>query len=266
MIDEERLPETEAAPEIVQDSVADAAPETTDVVVSEEQSAEAEAPDSPPEDTEEQQRSKSRRERRKQYVRELESKTSDVQARLERIKSARDEAPKEEDFDDLTEFAAAKAVWMASDKQRGREIDEITAEQTKLQEQRQREIEAEWTQATAAARTRLQNFDQVIGSIPAEHITPQVASVIKTADNGPDVAYKLGSDPALAMRIASMSEAEQVFELGRLSASLTAPKPITQSNAPDPIKPVGGQSRVQKDPSKMSNAEYRLWREKGGGR
>ncbi len=262
MNNDERLPD-EAAPEVVEETVVDAA-ETTEVV--EEQSAEAEQGDSPTPTDEEASESKKRRERRKAYVKDLETKKADVESRLDRIKKAgeADDAPNEDDYDDLTEYAAAKAVWAANQKSVEREVAAIQAERDQFDQQRSREIEANWMDAQAEARTRLQNFDQVISN-PNAVITDEMASVIKASDAGADLAYHLGANPSESMRIASLSAFDQVYELGRLSASLTAPKPRLQSSAPEPIKPVGAPSKVQRDPSKMSMSEYTAWRSKGGG-
>jgi hypothetical protein len=263
MDNDEQLP-TEAASKVVTEPVVDAAevPEGT-----EGNPTEAEQGASPTPTDEEISESKKRRERRKAYVKELESKKADQDARLARIKNAgyADQAPNEEEFDDLTEYAAAKAVWSMSQKATEREASVIREEREQLDQHRGREIEANWMDAQAEARTRLQNFDQVISN-PSTVITEQMAEMIKLSDAGPDIAYHLGSNPALSMQIASLSEREQAYELGRLTASVTAPRPIIQSNAPNPINPVGAPAKAQRDPSKMSIDDYRKWREDGGGR
>lgn len=274
MTDDAKLPD-EAAQEVIDQAAASAATETEqpaeepqEAAEQVEDSTEAESDDSPSSTDEEISESKKRRERRKQYIAELKAKEADVTSRLDRIKKAgeADQAPKEDDFEDFTEYAAAKAVWAANQKTVERETALVQAETQELEQQRQREIDANWLDASAEARTRLQNYDQVVQSLPDHMLTDVMVNAIKTSDAGPDVAYHLGANPAVAARISSMSDYEQVFELGRLSATLTAPKPKVQSQAPEPIKPVGGQSRAQRDPSKMTTAEYFEWRKKGGGR
>ena len=262
-----RLPD-EAAPEVVEETAVGAAEATEALEATEADGSTAEAVEgeSPTPSEEEASESKKRRERRKAYVKDLEQKKADSERRLQRIREAgeADEAPNEDDFDDLTEYAAAKAVWGASQKSVQRETAQVQAERDELVQIAQREVEANWVDAQAEARTRLQNFDQVITN-PNAPITDPMVQVIKSSDVGADIAYYLGSNPSQAMRIASLSVNEQVFELGRIAASVTTPKPILQSNAPDPIRPVGAPARTQKDPAKMSMAEYTAWREKGGG-
>lgn len=263
MEDDGKLP-GEAAHEVVQDTAAEAADASEDA---EESSAEAESGESPSPTEEEASESRKRRERRKAYIAEIQGKLTDQESRLERIKKAgeAEEAPKEEDFDDLTEYSAAKAVWMMGQKTVERETAAAREEREQLEQQRSREIEANWVDLQAEARTRLRNFDQVISN-PNAVITDSMAGMIKASDAGADIAYYLGSNPAVSMRIASLPVMEQAYELGRIAASATSPRPIVQSRAPEPIKPVGSPSKVSRDPSRMTNAEYRAWREKGGGR
>ena len=51
-------------------------------------------------------------------------------------------------------------------------------------------------------------------------------------------------------------------ELGRIEATLDAPKPRTQSKAPPPAKTVnGGRSLATKNPDDMTMDEWLAWRE-----
>lgn len=91
--------------------------------------------------------------------------------------------------------------------------------------------------------------------------TPTMLEVILDSDHGPDIAYHLGKNLSEAHRIASLTPARQAAELGKLEALVTAPKPA-RKQPPAPINPVGGQSGSgQKDPNKMSMAEYVKWRD-----
>jgi hypothetical protein len=97
---------------------------------------------------------------------------------------------------------------------------------------------------------------------PNLRITAEMAEAIKLGDNGPEIAYFLGKNPALAERIAALDERRQYLEIGRLHAEIAArtlPK-VEQSKAPAPIKPVGVKASVQKDPSTMTDKEFAQWR------
>ena len=59
-----------------------------------------------------------------------------------------------------------------------------------------------------------------------------------------------------------MNPVQRAREIGRIEATLAAPKP--QSRAPDPISPVKSTVPVSKDPARMTAAEYDAWRQAGG--
>jgi hypothetical protein len=85
-------------------------------------------------------------------------------------------------------------------------------------------------------------------------ITPAMTQAILEAEDGPAIAYHLGQNPEVAERIAGLSPAQQVTELGRISVKLATPPPKPK---PDPIRPLNvRQSAGPKDPSEMSMDEY----------
>lgn len=262
MEDDTRLPDEVALEAVEKAEVAEEAAQKVEAEVPAETPAEvetpAETPDSPPEEKSE---SAKRRDRRKAYVRELEQKKADSESRLDRIKQAAsgESAPKEEEFDDPIEYAAAKALFDREAKDTQRKEREVSDEIADLDKRRQAELMQEFEAAKTEARGRYQDFDSVAlrSDLP---VTQPMASAILQADNGPDVLYHLGAHPQEALRISRLSDPEQVFELGRLSATLTAPKPKTVTEAPEPIKPVGTRAGGQRDPSKMSMPEYKKWR------
>ena len=106
------------------------------------------------------------------------------------------------------------------------------------------------------------HFDQVARdtSVP---VSQAMAEVIIGLDAGPDVLYHLGKHRDQAARIAQLSPVQAAVEIGRIEAGLARPKPITSTNAPEPIKPVRGSGAPQKDPAKMSMAEYKKARAAG---
>lgn len=71
-------------------------------------------------------------------------------------------------------------------------------------------------------------------------ITDAMAEAIRSAENGPDVAYHLGSNPKEAERIARLSPLLQAKEIGRIEAKLSnePPKAKQTTRAPEPISPV----------------------------
>ena len=95
------------------------------------------------------------------------------------------------------------------------------------------------------ARSKYEDFEQVAYN-PKLTITDMMAQTIQASDNGPDIAYYLGTNPKEADRIARLQPFLQAQEIGRLEAKI-ASEPITKrtSSAPAPISPVtarGGHS------------------------
>lgn len=85
-------------------------------------------------------------------------------------------------------------------------------------------------------------------------ITPAMTQAILEAEDGPAIAYHLGQNPEVAERIAGLSPAQQVTELGRISVKLATPPPKPK---PEPIRPLNTRNTAgPKDPSEMSMDEY----------
>jgi hypothetical protein len=82
------------------------------------------------------------------------------------------------------------------------------------------------------------DFKQVAYN-PSLPITAEMAETIRASDQGPDVLYHLGSNPAEAARIARLSPLLQAKEIGRIEAALASSPPVKRTtSAPPPISPV----------------------------
>jgi hypothetical protein len=220
-----------------------------------------------------------RREREKAYRARLQTERADALAKADEAEKRRvavldagkkEAPPKEADFPDPIEYAAAKAIWGAEQRVREREANGAgeAAEAAKRQAEeisgRERELIAQsWSAQMDDARGRYADFDAVALS-PQVPITPEVGMLIATSDQGADVAYYLGQNRALAAQIAAMSQVEAARAIGRIEATLSQPKPRTETQAPTPISPVRGGASAGRDPNKMSFKEFAAYREKGG--
>lgn len=145
-----------------------------------------------------------------------------------------------------------------------RTADLIRREQAESDREAARELAHEAYQARVeVAATKYPDYAQVTGN-PNLPITPAMAEVIMDSDHGPDLAYHLGKNPSEAAKIAQLNPASQAAALGRLEAQITAPKAL-KTPASAPVQPVGGKATAagQKDPTKMSMAEYIAWRGNG---
>ena len=109
----------------------------------------------------------------------------------------------------------------------------------------QKELLGNYHDKEEDARSKYEDFEQVAYN-PKLTITDLMAQTIQASDNGPDIAYYLGTNPKEADRIARLQPFLQAKEIGRLEAKI-ASEPITKrtSSAPAPISPVtarGGHS------------------------
>lgn len=181
--------------------------------------------------------------------------------------------PRRDQFDNPDSYDAAVDQWHASEAARvARETvraereaadqrataERTRAEQEAAQAKQRQEVEAlsaSWTAQRTAAVEKYQDFADVVEN-PALTITPAMAATIMQTDNGADLAYHLGKNPAEATRIAGLPPVRQAFELGRIAAALNTPKAVV-TNAPAPITPLGATARANpKSPHEESMEEY----------
>lgn len=212
-----------------------------------------------------------RREREKAYRARLQSEHAEALAKAEQaearkraiVEAGRKEAaPRENDFPDPIEFAAAKAIWGAEQRHREREANgageaaEAAKREAQEIQQRERAVIAEaWTAQVADAKTRYVDFEAVALSQDVP-VTQAMGEIIATSDVGADVLYHLGQNRALAAQIARLNPVEAARAIGRLEASIQQPKPRTETQAPTPISPVRGSASASLNPDKLSMEDY----------
>lgn len=273
--------EQELTQEVGQDVVADANEAEGQVKdQTAEDQTDGEKPEQESEDEKRRKESaKERRERDKAYKQRLRDEATNSRRHAEEAERRRDaiiragqqgQAPARDQFSDPAEYAAARAVWQyqrsAAENMAGEA--NTTAERARQQaeqfETAERHIaQQQWTEQVVEARMKYADFDQVAlaSDVP---ITPEIADIIRGSDAAADLAYYLGKNKAEAGRIAQLPPIAAARELGRIEASLTAPKPRTETKAPPPITPGKASGSGGKSPDKMSAEEYRVWRESGG--
>ena len=170
------------------------------------------------------------------------------------------ERPVLEQFDSYEAFTEALTDWKATQAVQTA-LQQREAAQRQAEEQRtEQERESTWKQRKADATSRYADFDEVALN---EHlpVSPAMAEVIKSVENGPDVLYHLGRNPAEAARIAALSPAQAAFALGSLAAALQPPTKATPRPVPQPINPLaGGNAAPATDPEQMSSDQWLAWR------
>ncbi len=197
---------------------------------------------------------------------------AEATARLDRIRNAgtSETQPTADEYPDPIEHAAALAVW----KQSRRMIDrEATAAEAEVTTARAKAAAAEqaadaelgkiWAEHVTDARTRYADFAAVVER-PDLPIGPALAKEILQSEAPADLAYEIAKNPDLLARLNTLNAVQMAREIGRIEAKLSAPRPRTATNAPEPITPVRGGASASKDPAKMTAAEYAAWRSAGG--
>lgn len=173
-----------------------------------------------------------------------------------------DGEPTIDKFDNFDQYVAAKAEYIASKK-----INEtLTAREKQQAEQREAAERTKtadsWSKrlAQATADETMPDFEDALASSDVPMTAPMQQAIMES-DIGPRLAYYLAKNPDEAEKIAGMTPIGAIRALGRLEERLESAKPtVTPTNAPPPIKPIGTRAVVNKDPGKMSDAEYAKWR------
>lgn len=166
-----------------------------------------------------------------------------------------DGKPQREKFADYEAYIEAVAEWKADQKVKAREEAQARARAAEQAKQR----ETAWQKRLSAAAKDIPDLIETLESSEAP-LTPPMMTAITESDIGPKLAHWLAQNVEDAERIAGLSPASQVREIGKLEAKLLAepaPKPKPTSAAPEPITPVGGKAPASDEPSdKDSDAEW----------
>lgn len=155
---------------------------------------------------------------------------------------AKDDAPKEEDFDgDWTAFVAAKAAHEAA-KAVGKTLDaRERSDLDRRQADAKREREIDHMERIEEARGVIADFDSVMATMKGVTVRDDVIEEIKASDKSPLLAYHLAKNPDKLRELNSMSGRELAREIGRLEGSIRMPAGKKQTTAPPPpTTPTGG--------------------------
>ncbi len=179
------------------------------------------------------------------------------------------EKPTPEKFESYEDYLEALTDWKVEQK-----ALKLAEEQRANQAQTAHDQLVEtWKGKLAKAPEKYADFAEVTDQeLP---ITAAMQAVMLDSEVGIDIAYYLGQNPEECERIATLSPLAQARAIGKIEAQFgkevapptdNKPKPAV-ATLPKPIRPVHtGATASTKDPEKMSPAEYRRWRESGGGK
>lgn len=218
---------------------------------------------------------KERNRRREAEARQAESERLLKEA-LERIPKPAAEAPapaetpkpKRADFDDPDAYDDALIAWgtqraaaqLRTEQQTESQRQAEAAAQAKQSEQ-QKVVQQAWAGRRDKALAEMPDYVEVAEN-PDVQISMPMAAVITSVENGPQVAYHLGKNPAEAARIAALSPFEAAVEVRLISRDLAAKK-AEITKAPDPVTRVGARSTAApKSAQEESMEEYAARRTK----
>lgn len=165
-----------------------------------------------------------------------------------------------EDFNSYEEFTEALTDWKATQTVQSVLQQREAAEAAARAQREQAERAQTWQQRASEASTKFADFHSVALN-PDLPVSPAMADVIQSVENGPDVLYHLGKNPAEAARIAALPPTQAAFALGSLAASLKTPARQTPKPVPQPINPLaGGNAAPTTDPDQMEVGDWVAWR------
>lgn len=173
--------------------------------------------------------------------------------------------PKQEDYTDYLEYERAATAYELDKRQATREVRSEASQAHARQEEHFQDLVADHKDRLNALEKVLPGARKTIQSLNQE-ISPGVGTLILESEKSALIAFHLAKNPEKLAELNGMSERAAAREIGRLEARLSLPKPKTSTSAPPPVTPPRGSAAPAKDPSKMSPAEYRAWRQKGGGK
>jgi hypothetical protein len=186
-------------------------------------------------------------ERRKREA--AEKQAEELKAKLEAIEAQKPKLEKptlaQHDYDEEA-FNQAQVNYQVQEQVKA-ELETQKARQAQLNQQAEAQRVADSFNEQAAALGK-DDFDTVIQSVP--ELPAGVAEAIMQESNGAELAYHLGTHLDIADKLAAMTPAAAMMELGRISSRMTAKPEIKTSAAPDPIEPVSSGSALN---SKMDD-------------
>lgn len=180
----------------------------------------------------------------------LEAKNAELEAKLAaNVPQAREPQASDPDIDyDEDKLLQAKINYGV--KQAVAETNRDTQQKDIEQksEQVKSDLTRKFTENSAKFAVNKPDFNDVLGRVPT--LQPSVLDAVMERDNGPELAYFLGSHLDIADQIIGMNPVAAGIKIGEISRKLSEPKQIKPSGAPDPIDPIkgGGNTSSERGP------------------
>lgn len=157
--------------------------------------------------------------------------------------------PRPDDFSTVEAYEDALYGW----------YDEKKAAKTatKNQETEFKNLLGTFNKSAAPLRVEHPDFDEVTAR-PV--FTKPMQRAIFNLKEGALVAYEIGKNAELAEKFKVLTPEKMMYEMTKLEHRLTLiQKTRTKSKTPNPLKPLGGLTKTEKDPDKMDIKEWMAW-------
>jgi hypothetical protein len=141
------------------------------------------------------------------------------------------------DFDE-TKYQQAMTKWVQGNIEQGFAQRDAQAQQLKQQETLQQRFQS-FSEKAKTFSASTPDYDAIANN-PDLPVSDTVRDIVLGSEKGPELLYHLGRNVAEADRISRLDPTSAALEIGRLEARMTLQQPAKTTNAPDPIKPVGG--------------------------
>lgn len=240
--------EVEAPAEIIPDLIVESEPTTAENTTEEIQTEKTENTES----IEEESVVKPEPSRHENKVARLNRKINEERARAEMLERQIEElkpkqyqesndAPQLENFNDVEEYASAKAQFIAdqSIKRQQEERDAL------YQRELQIKLQNDWDKKVSSADDKYDDFYEKVGDIKPTH---PIYVAIMQAENGDEIAYHLANNMDEAIKLFGLDSVSAIRAIGKLETKLLSEsvKVKTPSKAPEPIAPIKGNTSQNK--------------------
>jgi len=194
----------------------------------------------------------------------LESENERLRAAQEKPATGPTERPKEEDYEDYTQYEDALMDWRLD----AREQIRTEKDKVKSSVNQAKERQDEFHKRADVVRESKEDFDEVAMSPDMLDLYANegshVAEIVEGHEKGADIAYYLGSNPELAVELAEMSPLMAATKIGEIGLKLSMkPKPKAVSKAGKPITPISGSggsdAESDKDDPHGDNLSTKEW-------
>ncbi len=167
----------------------------------------------------------------KRRAEELERLLAEARSKIPPMPPASNE-PKLEDYDyDEQKYQAALIDHKVNQK-----AQEIQEQAQRAQQERDAQATQQlFNQRAAKVREKVPDYDQLMMSIPP--LPDETFNAILAHEKGPEIAVHLAKHLDVADEIATMSPSQAGMKLGMIISQLSE-KPVSTSQAPDPIEPI----------------------------